>query len=44
MIEEYKTPLNLAPQKSLLPLETMPQFPETVIPGEFAYLAWIFHE
>ncbi len=30
--EYRKTPINLAPQKSLLPLETMSQFAEPVIP------------
>jgi len=32
--EYRKTPINLAPQKSLLPLETMSQFTEPVIPDE----------
>jgi len=34
VIEYWKTPMHLTPQKSLLPLETMSQFAEPVIPDE----------
>ena len=36
--------MHLNPRKSPLPLETVSQFTEPVIPDESAYLAWIFHE
>ncbi len=36
MTKIQKTPINLAPQESLLPLETMSQFAEPVIPDEAA--------
>ncbi|MBT8407068.1 MAG: hypothetical protein KJP05_06400, partial [Deltaproteobacteria bacterium] len=38
LIKEFKNPpVHLAPKKYLLPLETMSQFAEPVIPDEFAY-------
>ncbi len=36
MTKIQETPINLAPQESLLPLETMSQFAERVIPDEAA--------
>jgi hypothetical protein len=36
MTKIQKTAINLAPQESLLPLETLSQFAESVIPDEAA--------
>jgi len=35
-MQNIKTPMHLTPQQSLLPLETMSQFAEPVIPDESA--------